>query len=79
VDRRHAFNAHAISISALARFPILEWEADGKRSRYSNLTPCPRRFPPPWWIEDIGAAFVVKDARGHKLGYNPELFTCEAV
>ena len=28
-----------------------------------------RRFPPPWSIEDIGAAFVVKDGTGQKLGY----------
>jgi hypothetical protein len=28
-----------------------------------------RRFPPPWSIEDISAAFVVKDASGQKLGY----------
>jgi hypothetical protein len=28
-----------------------------------------RRFPPPWSIEDIGAAFIVKDASGQKLGY----------
>jgi hypothetical protein len=28
-----------------------------------------RRFPPPWSVEDIGAAFVVvKDASGQKLG-----------
>ena len=26
-----------------------------------------RRFPPPWTVEDTGAAFVVKD--GQKLGY----------
>ena len=26
-----------------------------------------RRFPPPWSIEDIGAAFVVKDSAGQKL------------
>jgi hypothetical protein len=25
-----------------------------------------RRLPPPWSIEDIGAAFVVKDARAPK-------------
>jgi hypothetical protein len=24
-----------------------------------------RRFPPPWSIEDIGAAFVVRDHGGH--------------
>jgi hypothetical protein len=27
-----------------------------------------RHFPPPWSIEDIGAAFVVKDSGGQKLG-----------
>jgi hypothetical protein len=25
------------------------------------------RFPPPWTVEDIGAAFVVKDANGQQL------------
>ena len=28
-----------------------------------------RRFPPPWSIEDIDAAFVVKDGAGQKLAY----------
>jgi hypothetical protein len=28
-----------------------------------------RRFPPPWSVEDIGAAFVVKDNGGQKLAY----------
>jgi hypothetical protein len=28
-----------------------------------------RRFPAPWSIEDTGAAFVVKDGGGQKLGY----------
>jgi hypothetical protein len=28
-----------------------------------------RRFPPPWSVEDIGAAFVVKDSTGQKLAY----------
>jgi hypothetical protein len=31
--------------------------------------PSNRRFPPPMSIEDIGAAFVVKDGAGQKLGY----------
>jgi hypothetical protein len=31
--------------------------------------PTNRRFPPPWSIEDTGAAFVVKDGSGQKLGY----------
>ncbi len=29
--------------------------------------PPARRFPPPWSIEDIGAAFVVKDSAEQKL------------
>ncbi len=28
-----------------------------------------RRFPPPWSVEDIGAAFVVTDSVGQKLAY----------
>jgi len=28
-----------------------------------------RRFPPPWTIEDIGAAFVVKDSAEQQLAY----------
>jgi hypothetical protein len=31
--------------------------------------PSPRRFPPPWTVEDIGAAFVVKDSAGQQLAY----------
>jgi hypothetical protein len=28
-----------------------------------------RRFPPPWSVEDIGAAFVVKDSSRQQLAY----------
>ena len=28
-----------------------------------------RRFPPLWTVEDIDAAFVVKDSAGQKLAY----------
>jgi len=32
--------------------------------------PCPRRFPPPWSIEELNrACFVVKDADGQALAY----------
>jgi hypothetical protein len=31
--------------------------------------PSPRRFPPPWSVEDIGACFVVKDSSAQKPGY----------
>jgi len=27
------------------------------------------RFPPPWSVEDIDAAFVVKDGSGQKVAY----------
>jgi hypothetical protein len=32
------------------------------------VTP-PRRFPPPWSVEDNGACFVVRDGSGQKLAY----------
>jgi hypothetical protein len=28
-----------------------------------------RRFPPPWSVEDIGAAYVVRDHDGQALAY----------
>jgi hypothetical protein len=28
-----------------------------------------RRFPPPWSVADIGAAFVVRDHSGQQLAY----------
>jgi hypothetical protein len=30
---------------------------------------CGQRFPPPWSVEDIGAAFVVKDSARQQLAY----------
>jgi hypothetical protein len=29
----------------------------------------PRRFPPPWVIEEHKESFIVKDATGQPLGY----------
>jgi hypothetical protein len=29
----------------------------------------PRRFPPPWPVEELDACFVVKDSSGQKLSY----------
>jgi hypothetical protein len=37
-------------------------------SLFSEPMPA-RRFPPAWSVEDIGAAFVVKDGAGQKLAY----------
>jgi hypothetical protein len=28
-----------------------------------------RRFPPPWHVEELNAAFVVRDDSGQKLAY----------
>ncbi len=33
------------------------------------MTVAARRFPRPWSVEDLGAAFVVKDSAGQKLAY----------
>jgi len=38
-------------------------------SRKPLRPPKTLRFPPPWSIEDLGAAFVVKDSARHKLAY----------
>ena len=29
----------------------------------------PRRFPPPWTVEETDACFIVRDANGHALAY----------
>jgi hypothetical protein len=29
----------------------------------------PRRFPPPWSVEETDACFIVKDHTGHSLAY----------
>jgi hypothetical protein len=31
--------------------------------------PEPRRFPPPWTVEELDACFVVRDHGGQKLAY----------
>ena len=33
------------------------------------MSASPRRFPPPWTVEDIDAAFVVRDDSGQRLAY----------
>jgi hypothetical protein len=29
----------------------------------------PRRFPPPWTVEEMDVCFIVKDHTGHSLAY----------
>jgi hypothetical protein len=31
--------------------------------------PSPRRFPPPWSVEELDACFVLRDHNGQQLGY----------
>ena len=31
--------------------------------------PSPRRFPPPWSVEERPACFIVRDKNGQALGY----------
>ena len=31
--------------------------------------PSPRRFPPPWSIEEHTESFIVKDANGQRIAY----------
>ena len=33
------------------------------------MHPSPRRFPPPWSVEDQEACFVVRDREGQALAY----------
>jgi hypothetical protein len=33
------------------------------------VTSVPRRFPPPWSIDELEACFVVKDGAGQKLAF----------
>jgi hypothetical protein len=36
---------------------------------YHRAMPSPRRFPPPWSIEERQESFIVKDANGQQLAY----------
>jgi hypothetical protein len=38
-------------------------------SSYHPVMPSPRRFPPPWSIEERQACFIVKDGNGQALAY----------
>jgi hypothetical protein len=38
-------------------------------SDHSSMHPSPRRFPPPWSVEDQEACFVVRDREGQALAY----------
>jgi hypothetical protein len=39
----------------------------GQTGRYAEVTP--RRFPPPWSVEELDVCFIVVDRSGQKLAY----------
>ena len=41
----------------------------GCRCVESPPTTMPRRFPPPWSVEETDACFIVRDANGQALAY----------
>ncbi len=47
------------------------WSLYGSALMETALKPNlrPRRFPPPWTIDELDACFVVKDNAGQKLAY----------
>jgi hypothetical protein len=44
-------------------------ERPNLKDALTQADPPDPRNDPPWLVEDIGAAFVVKDSTGQKLGY----------
>jgi hypothetical protein len=52
----------------LSWMPSRIWDWANDAAHALAVMPNPRRFPPPWSVEDIDAAFVVKDSSGQKLG-----------
>jgi hypothetical protein len=36
---------------------------------FASLPLCPRRFPPPWTVEQIPGVYKVRDANSQSLGY----------
>jgi len=41
----------------------------GDRGALSGIVTEPRRFPPPWSVQELDSCFVVKDANGQALAY----------
>jgi hypothetical protein len=48
---------------------VLRFYASGPQFRPKSALMPPRRFPPPWTVEELSACFVVRDANGQALSY----------
>ena len=42
---------------------------NGSLRNLKNKGPMPRRFPPPWSVEELEACYVVRDHSGQALAY----------
>jgi hypothetical protein len=49
--------------AALANNPL------GERRAMTDAIPSTRRFPPPWFVDETEACFIVRDHNGQALAY----------
>jgi hypothetical protein len=57
------------TVKWLSWMPSRTWDWASDAAHALALMPSPRRFPPPWSVEDLDACFVVRDHAGQKLAY----------
>jgi hypothetical protein len=55
---------HAAAGSRRARLSVA-----GAASTLTRTVPLPRRFPPPWSVEETAPCFIVRDANGQALAF----------
>jgi hypothetical protein len=55
--------------TATAIAEIDAWLAKLESSRADEPPVMPRRFPPPWLVEELDACFIVRDHSGQALAY----------
>jgi hypothetical protein len=58
-----------LSVAAGARPCTVDAAAWGCRCVESRPTTMPRRFPPPWSVDETDACFIVRDTNGQALAY----------
>jgi hypothetical protein len=62
-------DAHTKPIMVASRKATRRLPTGSQNTLFSLDRVTTRRLPPPWSVEDIDAAFVVKDGSGQKLGH----------
>jgi hypothetical protein len=66
--KHHGINRTYLNMVLSGKRPVGDAVA-GSWATQSVQGPIKRRFPPPWSVEDIGAAYVAKDSTGQKPAY----------